>query len=86
MQGGRIHVAARLEGGTLVLSVRDTGSGLPGTPGTALGSQFGLAQVRERLATLHGMQASLRLEPARDDQGGTLATIRMPVPRPLTTD
>ena len=103
---GRITVAARAEGQTLVLTVRDTGSGLQGTlgtapmlashiaphiasqiashiaphvvlntapdsaPNTAAGSQFGLAQVRERLATLHGALASLALEPAADGQGG----------------
>ena len=108
VEGGRITVAARAEGQTLVLTVRDTGSGLQGTlgtapmlapliarhiashivpqvvlntaPNTAAGSQFGLAQVRERLATLHGALASLALEPAADGQGGTLVTLRMPLP------
>ena len=77
--GGRLEVRARAEGGSLVLSVRDTGIGLAaaaasGTPGT----RFGLAQVRERLATLHGAAASLSVEPAADGQG-TLSTVRLPL-------
>ena len=66
-----------------MLTVRDTGSGLPAAPSLAPGSHFGLAQVRERLATLHGNRASLTLEPAADGQGGTLVTLRMPMPKPL---
>ena len=88
VEGGRITVAARADGQTLVLTVRDTGSGLQGaalTPHQAApGSAFGLAQVRERLATLHGALASLSLEPAADGQGGTLVTLRMPLPKSPT--
>ena len=91
VEGGRITVAARAQAQTLVLTVRDTGSGLQGTPGitassapgNAPGSHFGLAQVRKRLATLHGPRASLALEPAADGLGGTLVTLRMPLPTPL---
>ncbi len=81
VEGGLIHVSARRDGDTLVLAVRDTGSGLA-TAATraAAGTRFGLAQVRERLATLHGEAASLTLEPAGDGDGGTLATVRLPLP------
>jgi signal transduction histidine kinase len=79
VQGGRLEVSARAEGDTLVLEVRDTGIGLDaaaasGTPGT----RFGLAQVRERLATLHGARAGLVLEPATDGPG-TRAVLRLPL-------
>jgi LytS/YehU family sensor histidine kinase len=78
VQGGRVEIRARAEGQTLVLTVRDTGAGLrDGTPPE--GTRFGLVQVRERLATLHGNAASLTLEPAPDADGGTLATIRLPL-------
>jgi hypothetical protein len=65
------------EGTTLVLTVRDTGVGL--RKGGEEGTSFGLRQVRERLATLHGGAASLSLNAAGDAAGGTLAVIRMPL-------
>jgi hypothetical protein len=37
--------------------------------------------VRERLATLYGAAASLTLARALDAEGGTLATIRLPIAR-----
>ena len=77
--GGRLVVSAHEEGEMLVLRVRDTGIGLAeaAAAGTA-GTRFGLAQVRERLATLHGARASVVVEPAPDADGGTVATIRLP--------
>jgi signal transduction histidine kinase len=75
--GGQVEVCAAREGDVLVLSVRDTGVGLPAGIGTDGG--FGLRQVRERLATLYGSGASLTLEVAQDTAGGTLATIRLPL-------
>ena len=41
---------------------------------------FGLEQVRERLATLHGGAARLVVEPAGDGEGGTVARIELPLP------
>ena len=78
--GGRIHVGATREGDVLVLRVRDTGAGLSDTHGD--GTRFGLVQVRERLATLYGARASLALQAAGDAEGGTLATIRLPLSLP----
>ena len=75
--GGRIRVSAAREGDALVLRVRDTGVGLSDAHGD--GTRFGLVQVRERLATLYGTHASLTLQPAGDAEGGTLATIRLPL-------
>ncbi len=75
--GGRIDVRAAQEGTTLVLTVRDTGVGLRN--GVEKAASFGLQQVRERLATLHGRAASLSLNAADDAAGGTLAVIRMPL-------
>jgi LytS/YehU family sensor histidine kinase len=81
---GRIEITARESKGQLVLTVRDTGVGLaperPDRPGTHTGgSNFGLAQVRARLATLFGAQAELSLAAASDERGGTLATVRLPL-------
>ncbi|WP_372524485.1 sensor histidine kinase [Piscinibacter sp.] len=80
VNGGRVSVSARLDGAQLVLDVRDTGAGLnePSVDST----RFGLQQVRERLGALYGAAATLELEPAADAEGGTLATVRIPVTTP----
>ncbi|HZF81694.1 MAG TPA: histidine kinase [Rubrivivax sp.] len=85
VEGGRVEVAARAEPGWLELTVRDSGVGLaaaqesgPLTPGAESG--FGLTQIRQRLATQYGSRASLALQPATDNDGGVLATIRIPQP------
>jgi signal transduction histidine kinase len=75
--GGRIEIGAAREGSQLVLRVRDTGLGLADAPGDP--TSFGLAQVRARLAALHGPAASLTLAAATDEEGGTLATLRLPL-------
>ena len=83
---GELRVEAMRDGETLVLRVADSGRGLeaaaaardhdPGEPG----SGFGLAQVRERLHTLHGDAARFTLRPR--PEGGTLAEIRLPLRQP----
>jgi hypothetical protein len=84
VEGGRIEISARREGAVLHLIVRDTGVGLQAA-GASGGSQFGLEQVRSRLATLYGPQGRLALVPADDAEGGTQATIHMPVALPVAT-
>ncbi len=79
--GGRIDVSAAREGQHLVLTVRDTGAGLSNAESE--GTQFGLVQVRERLAALYGAAASLQLQSSPGDEGGTLATLRLPLSLPL---
>ena len=78
VEGGRIEVRAERRDGRLRLQVRDTGVG-PGAAATA-GTRFGLQQVRQRLHTSYGAQASLQVEPAADTEGGTLATLTLPLP------
>jgi sensor histidine kinase YesM len=76
VEGGRITVSARREGAQLVLEVSDTGVGPNGdTPGAGKG--FGMNQVRERLDTLHGDQASIDFGAAPG--GGYRTIIRLPV-------
>jgi signal transduction histidine kinase len=59
--GGEIYISARVEPGQLVLEVRDTGVGFDAgnTP-----EGFGISQVRERLATRYGNQATIKIEAA----------------------
>ena len=71
----RLELHARQEGDQLCLEVLDNGIGLEAARGSA-GTGFGLTQVRERLATLHGPHASLELLP--HPEGGTLARVRLP--------
>jgi LytS/YehU family sensor histidine kinase len=85
-EGGVLSVCATLDGERLCLTVRDTGLGLvkavqdghTGGPSalTGTGTGFGLTQVRERLATTWGEQATFTLVPAAE--GGTVATLRLP--------
>lgn len=77
IEGGRIEVHARAEDHTLLLTVLDTGAGLGAGPRP--GGGFGLAQVRERLATLYGERAAFTIEDAA--AGGTRATVRLPLER-----
>jgi signal transduction histidine kinase len=78
VEGGTLRVVAERSGDRLRLSVLDDGVGLqaPGTPAASTG--FGTEQVRNRLATLYGAAASLRLEPGPGGTG-TRACIDMPI-------
>ena len=83
VQGGHITVRAYTRpapGGQtlLVLEVADTGAGLPAQlPTPSPGRSFGLTQVRERLATLHGAAGTLDL--IAGGQGGTTARATFPL-------
>lgn len=72
--GGRVRVAARRAGETLVVTVSDDGPGFD--VAAALPDQHGLANTRERLRALYGQQGTLALE--RRPEGGILATLRIP--------
>jgi signal transduction histidine kinase len=69
---GEVVILARRAGDDVVLSVRDNGPGLSGTPESGVG----LANTRARLAQLYGSEASLTLTAA--PEGGTLAEISIP--------
>ncbi len=73
--GGHAAVSARREGGDIVLDVVDTGAGL-GAPDARGVEGFGIAQTRERLATLYG--AAARVELVAGPSGGARATVRFP--------
>ena len=75
VEGGRVNVSARREGKQLVLEVTDTGVGPGDSP--AGGKGFGMAQVRERLAALHGAAADVDFAAA--PEGGARTILRLPL-------
>ncbi|MCO5109507.1 MAG: histidine kinase [Burkholderiaceae bacterium] len=84
VNGGHIQVRASTlpgpAGALLALEVVDTGVGLaqpPAAPADGPASHFGLAQVRERLATLYGPQGTLELIAVT--AGGTSARVTFPL-------
>ena len=79
IDGGELRISARLEAGQLVLEVADSGVGLSATPvadGTQVGTNFGLQQIRERIATHYGAAARFDLQPGI--AGGCFATLHLP--------
>jgi hypothetical protein len=75
VEGGRIAVSARREGNQLLLEVTDTGVGV--SDSAAAGKGFGMAQVRERLAALHGAAAGFDFAGA--PEGGARTILRLPL-------
>ena len=71
--GGEVMVSARLQEGFLSVEVRDNGKGMnpQQPPGT------GLANVRQRLRSLFGAEADLRL--LEHSPRGVLAALRLPM-------
>jgi LytS/YehU family sensor histidine kinase len=82
VEGGEIIVRARLANPgsdgqpQIAIEVSDSGVGLgPAAPSDG-SSGFGVAQVRERLATVYGSRGTMNL--AAGPRGGTLATVAFP--------
>ena len=73
--GGTITITAAQAGGSVVVTVTDTGRGL--APGSRTdGDGVGLTNVRERLAALYGAEGRFTLEPATPR--GMRATLCVP--------
>jgi LytS/YehU family sensor histidine kinase len=70
-----LRIAARREGGDLIISVTDDGPGLEGSAEEPT-EGVGLGTTRERLATLYGDRAGLTL--SRTPEGGATVTVRLP--------
>lgn len=92
LDGGLVRIEARRVdqpgGARLQLRVFDSGNGLvnAGAPLSDVGTGFGLTQVRERLLTLYGAEATLTLTrtDGAQEAPGTLALIDLPMPSPAT--
>jgi two-component system LytT family sensor kinase len=72
-----VVVRAQCENGSLILTVRDHGPGIP--PPSLLRNGIGLQNTTDRLRKLYGEQQSFSLRNAQD--GGAVAEVR--IPRPL---
>ncbi|TDM09343.1 MAG: sensor histidine kinase [Ideonella sp. MAG2] len=77
IEGGRIVLQARREGGLLHLTVSDTGLGLDQPHARPRGQGSALNNIRARLAEQWGSQATLTLSDAA--QGGTVAQLTLPL-------
>ena len=77
--GGEVTIAATCDGGRLTITVQDDGVGMQ----AEIGSGIGLLNLQERLQTLHGDAAELRIEPAQPC--GVKASIGLPLRRESAT-
>jgi sensor histidine kinase YesM len=80
---GTIEIRACRRATMLQLSVRDDGPGLRPDWQASQQEGIGLSNTRARLTQLYGPLASLDL--SNHPQGGTLVTLLIPQPRPLTS-
>ena len=74
----RIVVSAQAVDGMLRVDVIDDGRGLVATGVATAGGGVGLANLRDRLAAIHG--AAARLDVVASEPRGVVATIRIPLP------
>ncbi|WP_297727830.1 sensor histidine kinase [Limnohabitans sp. Rim8] len=92
VSGGRIEVQARAEGAQLLLTVRDNGSGISElaladaarplqADGAQAGTSWGLSHVRQRLHTLYGPRAGMRISALAT--GGTCVVLTLPLTTPV---
>jgi sensor histidine kinase YesM len=72
-RGGRVEIAADVEGATLRVRVTDNGRGFTESAGSGLG----LANIEARLAAAFGPEGALTLEPC--EQGGVIAQLVVPL-------
>ncbi|NUT31835.1 MAG: histidine kinase [Hamadaea sp.] len=74
--GGELRVAARREGGDLVLEISDDGLGLRAEQAGGAGRGIGLGATAQRLRSLYGSRQELRV--AARTGGGVVTTVRVP--------
>ena len=75
-QPGKLRIAAARDGEWLRLTVEDDGVGFAAGDQDRADSGFGLANVRERLAALHGVAHEFSI--AERPEGGVAVNIRLP--------
>ncbi len=81
VEGGSIHLRSRLSGSGLIIEVEDDGVGMGVTPSTDAGSTrgagIGITNISERLQVLYGDTARMTID--SHEGKGTLVRIRLPL-------
>ena len=75
VEGGRVEITARLDGGTFTLRVRDDGPGPRAAPSNG-GTGYGLRALEERLAAVYGGAAALEIDAGASK--GYAVLVRLP--------
>ena len=75
-EGGTLKITARVQRGTLIMQLSDTGPGLGNGHGRQKSSGVGLKNTRERLQQLYGDQQAFTLAP--NEPSGLRITINIP--------
>jgi sensor histidine kinase YesM len=81
LEGGCVTIRAKRNGDALIIDVIDDGVGIGNRSTAKSGGGFGIANVRERLRSLYGADATLDIrannQAGNDLAGGTTATIHI---------
>ncbi|MGA7401401.1 MAG: histidine kinase [Candidatus Sulfotelmatobacter sp.] len=81
VEGGSIHLRSRLSGSGLIIEVEDDGVGMGATqstePGSMRGAGIGITNISERLQVLYGDAARMTID--SHEGKGTLVRIRLPL-------
>jgi sensor histidine kinase YesM len=77
LDGGRIEIRVRQEGSGVCIDVIDDGVGLSAKSTARAGSGTGIANIRERLATMFGTTATLDVVERAAPTCGTVSTITL---------
>ena len=75
-EGGTLKISARVQHGTLVMQLTDTGPGLGNGASSGKSCGVGLKNIRERLQQLYGDNQAFTLGP--NEPRGLVATINLP--------
>lgn len=74
--GGRVDVSAERIGESVLISVRDTGTGLISTESREIGGGLGLSNIAQRLQAIYGVDAHVKL--TQNTPCGCVAVLTLP--------
>jgi sensor histidine kinase YesM len=77
IEGGIVTIRVKKHDGVIHIEVEDNGVGLNAKSTARAGSGTGIANVRERLASIYGNRAKLQVSPIAEPRAGTLSSITL---------